>query len=377
MTVAGTRWTTLALIFFVTSAATALIVVILAQGRGGGSSDPAAVSIGPAIEANANVSRSSTPGASDTPTPVTERTSGRAITDPLAAGAVEGPSTSDPATPAVTATPPTAGPDETARLAIEAPLSVGTGETMAVRVASAAGTSANATFAGDTTPLVWTGDGFWGLVGVSVNATLGEQVLAVTVQDAAGTTVDDGVAFIEVTYTERPVDYLELTEEQSSVLSPEASQRERDLRSAQFAQFDGPPQWDGTFIQPIAGRHTTSFGEGRSYNGGPVGNFHTGEDIAAELGTPVGAAARGRVAWTGEMPIRGNSVIIDHGGGVKTGYHHLNSISVNVGDILEQGWEVGRVGSTGLSTGPHLHWELTVWGVNVDPMAWIDTPYQP
>lgn len=377
MTVAGTRWTTLTLIFFVTSAATALIVVILAQGRNTGTPSTAAVRISATVEASASASASPTSIASPAGTGI-PRTSGRAITEPLASGALEPDgSVTDAEPPPSTPTPPVAGPDTTGRLAVDAPGSVGTGETLVIHVASTDGASANATFGGDTTPLVRTADGYWGVIGVSVNAALGRQVLAVTVQEAAGATVDEGVAFVEVTYAERPVDYLELTEEQSAILTPDASALELELRSAQFAQFDGPPRWDGAFLVPVGGRHTTLFGEGRSYNGGPVGNFHTGEDIAAELGTPVGAAARGRVAWVGEMPIRGNSVIIDHGAGVKTGYHHLDSISVHVGDILEQGWEVGRVGTTGLSTGPHLHWELTIWGVNVDPMRWTEALYLP
>ena len=70
------------------------------------------------------------------------------------------------------------------------------------------------------------------------------------------------------------------------------------------------------------------------------------------------------------MPIRGNSVIIDHGGGVKTGYHHLRAILVEVGQEVVAGTVVGEMGSTGLSTGPHLHWELTIYGVNVDPKTW-------
>jgi murein DD-endopeptidase MepM/ murein hydrolase activator NlpD len=70
------------------------------------------------------------------------------------------------------------------------------------------------------------------------------------------------------------------------------------------------------------------------------------------------------------MPIRGNSVIVDHGGGVKTGYHHLLDTSVVVGQQVEAGALLGHVGSTGFSTGPHLHWELTIFGVNVDPETW-------
>jgi murein DD-endopeptidase MepM/ murein hydrolase activator NlpD len=100
-------------------------------------------------------------------------------------------------------------------------------------------------------------------------------------------------------------------------------------------------------------------------------------DIAADAGTPVPAAAAGRVVSVVRMPIRGLSVVIDHGGGVKSGYHHMEATSVVEGQEVAQGQIVGMVGSTGLSTGPHLHWEVIVWGINVDPMQWTMTDFEP
>ena len=111
---------------------------------------------------------------------------------------------------------------------------------------------------------------------------------------------------------------------------------------------------------------TSQFGSGRSYNGGPVTSFHRGVDYGGNAGDPVLAAAPGRVSWTGAMPLRGNSVIIDHGAGVKTGYHHLSAIGVAVDDVVAAGDVIGELGSTGVSTGPHLHWEVSVHGVNVE-----------
>lgn len=108
-----------------------------------------------------------------------------------------------------------------------------------------------------------------------------------------------------------------------------------------------------------------------------MGNFHSGADLAAEEGTPIAAAAAGRVSWVGAMPIRGNSVILDHGQGVKTGYHHLLEIAVEAGQTLDPGSVVGALGATGLTTGPHLHWELTIWGTNVDPMTWTRQAFVP
>ena len=105
--------------------------------------------------------------------------------------------------------------------------------------------------------------------------------------------------------------------------------------------------------------------------------FHPGTDIAADAGTPVRAAASGRVAFMGLLPSRGLSVIIDHGLGVFTGYHHLSKTDVTLGQSVMQGEAIGEIGSTGASTGPHLHWELIVGGVNVDAMLWTSTTNVP
>jgi murein DD-endopeptidase MepM/ murein hydrolase activator NlpD len=218
---------------------------------------------------------------------------------------------------------------------------------------------------------------FWLAVGVPLDASTGAGDLAGTARDAFGATLASADAAYEVITVERPVDYLELTPDEASVLTPDAAARESELRGLQFAQFDPLPRWSDFLLRPVDGPITTYFGQGRSINGGPIGAFHTGVDLANDEGTPVQVAAPGRVAWTGEMPIRGNSVIVDHGGGVKTGYHHLSVISSTVDQEVAAGEIIGLVGMTGLATGPHLHWELTLWGVNVDPMTWLTKWFGP
>ena len=83
------------------------------------------------------------------------------------------------------------------------------------------------------------------------------------------------------------------------------------------------------------------------------------------------AAAAGRVVFAGEMKVRGNSVIIDHGMGVFTAYHHFSRIDVQQGAMVTPGQQIGAVGETGLVTGPHLHWEVIVRGVEVDGLLWL------
>jgi len=94
-----------------------------------------------------------------------------------------------------------------------------------------------------------------------------------------------------------------------------------------------------------------------------------GIDIGQSEG-PVVATTDGTVAFVGALPVRGNSVILDHGAGVFSAYHHLAQATVALGQSVAAGDLVGTVGSSGLATGPHLHWEVIVMGVNVDPVLW-------
>jgi murein DD-endopeptidase MepM/ murein hydrolase activator NlpD len=84
------------------------------------------------------------------------------------------------------------------------------------------------------------------------------------------------------------------------------------------------------------------------------------------------AAAAGRVVFTGELKVRGNAIMVDHGAGLFTAYHHLSAISVADGDFVTPGQQIGAIGSTGLATGAHLHWEVIVRGVEVDGQLWLE-----
>lgn len=118
------------------------------------------------------------------------------------------------------------------------------------------------------------------------------------------------------------------------------------------------------------GRFTGGFGNRRDPISGRQA-FHTGIDIAAPRGTPVYAYANGRVVTAGWTGMGGNSVVIDHGNGLKTGYFHLSSINVSVGQTVNIGQKIGGVGSTGYSTGNHLHFEVSVNGKFVNPLNYI------
>ncbi len=147
---------------------------------------------------------------------------------------------------------------------------------------------------------------------------------------------------------------------------------ERKKVNAVFGGLSEQRLWQGAFGFPLAGelRTTAPFGQRRSYNGGPVSSYHAGQDLGADGGTPVYAPAAGTVALAEPLQVRGNVVILDHGLGVFTGFWHLSQINVEAGQTVERGEVVGLVGNTGLSTGPHLHWEMRVLGVPVDPLQW-------
>jgi len=127
------------------------------------------------------------------------------------------------------------------------------------------------------------------------------------------------------------------------------------------------------FSSPLEGDFPRSspYGSRRTYEPNPTVSAHEGEDFSAPAGTPVTAPAAGVVVLAEPLFVRGNAVVLDHGSGVFTGYWHLQELAVRPGDRVEPGQLLGRVGSTGLSTGAHLHWELRVNGVPVDPLQWV------
>jgi len=124
-------------------------------------------------------------------------------------------------------------------------------------------------------------------------------------------------------------------------------------------------------IWPANGYVSSVFG----YRESPFGSnyeFHDGLDISAPAGTPVLATADGVVTLAGHYGDTGNTVTISHGYGYETGYGHLSYISVKEGQRVERGQEIGRVGSTGRSTGPHLHYLVKVAGAKVNPRNYLN-----
>jgi murein DD-endopeptidase MepM/ murein hydrolase activator NlpD len=147
---------------------------------------------------------------------------------------------------------------------------------------------------------------------------------------------------------------------------------------AKIVQPYTPDQlWDGLFICPGYNPKwiNSGYGDRRFYNDDPHLYFHTGVDYAGGVGLPVKASASGVVVFTGRLDVRGNATFIDHGRGVYTAYYHQSQINVQVGDRVTPGQVIGLVGATGRVTGAHLHWEMWVSGIQVNPLDWLARSY--
>lgn len=135
--------------------------------------------------------------------------------------------------------------------------------------------------------------------------------------------------------------------------------------------------WQGPFKLPVDKQYgiTAWFGDRRSYNGGTYTSFHSGVDYgvySTEKPFDIYAPAAGVVVFTESLIVRGNATIIDHGWGIYSGFWHQEEIYVSAGDMVTAGQLIGKIGATGRVTGPHLHWELWVNGIQVDPLDWLD-----
>lgn len=162
-------------------------------------------------------------------------------------------------------------------------------------------------------------------------------------------------------------------------LDPSVSRPEDEQWKALVEPITVERLWSGEFKFPSPPHFydcwPSVFGSRRSYNQSGYFYFHTGLDVCGQVGDDVFAPAAGQVVFTGELTVRGNAIMINHGWGIYSGYMHLSDILVNIGDWVEPGQLIGKVGATGRVTGPHLHWEIWAGGVQVDPFDWMAQEY--
>jgi murein DD-endopeptidase MepM/ murein hydrolase activator NlpD len=246
------------------------------------------------------------------------------------------------------------------------------GATMAVVVVSDEGLDLQGEFLGQDLEFVARDGRQWALVGVDALTPKGDYPLRLT-----ATEVDRGDRLalqdtVVITGTKFSTYNVPVPTDRQALLDPALVEAERRKVNQVFSQMSDEQLWQGLFSYPLQGefRTTAPFGQRRSYAGGPVTSYHTGHDYGADTGRPVYAPITGTVALAEPLDVRGKVVILDHGLGVFTGFWHLSQIDVEAGQVVGRGERVGLVGNTGLSTGPHLHWEMRVHNVPVDPRQW-------
>ncbi len=176
---------------------------------------------------------------------------------------------------------------------------------------------------------------------------------------------------LAVTADPRPVEVLDLSPELLSSSTPENVALEERTLDAAYAKGLPTLQWRKPFLLPVEGESTSSYGDPRQYGVGGNVSYHRGADLAAPEGTRVRATNAGVVRVAGFYPIKGGLVVLDHGGGVFSLYFHQSKILVKAGQRVRRGEVVGEVGTTGLSTGPHLHWEMRVAEEPTNPLEWV------
>lgn len=177
-----------------------------------------------------------------------------------------------------------------------------------------------------------------------------------------------------LTFADRDWTWEELTFNNTAVLDPEAIQRERERLGTIWDEVTPKALWQGFFRAPISDfvEISSQYGARRSVNGGPYSSYHEGTDFSAYGGSAVTAPAAGNVVLAEELAIRGGAVILDHGLGLHSGYYHLSAIHVTPGQQVQAGDLLGEVGTTGRSTGNHLHWDLLIGRTWIDPLQWLD-----
>ncbi len=236
-----------------------------------------------------------------------------------------------------------------------------------VRISDTKCTSIKSAFvAGEPIHIHAAGDSAFALAGIPIDSVNG---VTLTLHCANGDSSTTRIATARSTY---PLERLTVAPKFGA--EPDSALAERMKREAEQAALvsrnahETPRLWSSAFAAPRATRITSGFGGGRTFNG-TVTSRHMGTDYAGAVGDPVRAANRGIVRLIGAFYLGGNVIYIDHGEGLVTAYLHLSKQLVAVGDTVQKGDIIGKVGATGRVTGPHLHFIARYGTITVDPAS--------
>ena len=258
------------------------------------------------------------------------------------------------------------------------PARLAEGHTSVVEVAASPGMTVTGQYEGR--PLIFKYDAqrsmAWSLIGAVPFADTGIRQVSITVQGRGSNNRRTVMRNIEVVPYNFPSEALDFPDQTAKLLDPELTKKERETLDAIFAGRTPQQYWSGAFRMPLDGqiRITSYFATRRCYEcpaGSKPTTYHGGMDMGVREGTAVLAPADGKVVYAGPLAVRGNAVIIDHGLGVYSLFAHNSKLVATVGQMVRKGDVVSRSGNTGLSNGPHLHWELHVNGPPVEPLEWV------
>jgi murein DD-endopeptidase MepM/ murein hydrolase activator NlpD len=211
--------------------------------------------------------------------------------------------------------------------------------------------------------------GLFALIGVDIEQVLGTQAITLLAFDKNGTGVKTSLA-LQVIDKERGVDRLTLPPEMVTPKDPAILKRiakDNQMLQELFSSQNGS-LLAGPFRVPVTDPVSSQFGKKRILNG-VKRSPHSGTDFRSPFGRPVKSPARGRVVFVGDLYYTGRTVVLDHGAGLYTLYAHFQKSSVRTGDVVEPGAVLGKVGSSGRSTGAHLHWTVRLRGSRIDPLS--------
>ncbi|MDK1119531.1 MAG: M23 family metallopeptidase, partial [Anaerolineae bacterium] len=205
-------------------------------------------------------------------------------------------------------------------------------------------------------------------------------LLEATLPDGSKYSYEQMVLVVSGGYPDDPVLYVD-----PGTIDPAVTEPEDQLILSTVQEATSEKLWVGKYSTPASlyaetTYFTSRFGNRRQYFGIESDltyeGFHTGLDFGGGTGLPITAPAAGKIVLTApDLVVHGNATIIDHGWGVYSGFWHQSEIQVQVGDMVSAGQVIGLVGTTGRSTGAHMHWELWVNGVQVDPLDWLREIY--
>ncbi|OEH85116.1 hypothetical protein BHU72_05760 [Desulfuribacillus stibiiarsenatis] len=173
---------------------------------------------------------------------------------------------------------------------------------------------------------------------------------------------------IEIIAHEYRIQHLTIDRKIEETTRNQAAYQEMDQYFVPVRKKSAPQKYySEPFMIPAIGRLTTEFGQTRYVNGAPTSSRHSGLDIAAPIGTEIMATNRGKVVLAMPLILTGNTIIVDHGEGFFSVYFHNDQNMVEVGEIVERGQQIATMGTTGFSTGSHLHFTMSYYEMNIEP----------